>query len=311
MFAFLSTKNHQYDGEATIGEALVFITNFDPANREVALHPTRIAAGANRQRAEGNGVADVVGHLATMVTAIVGGRPLAPHGHQNPTTPQKSTHQNALDIATSPAVPSPTKLPRFLEHAEVKLGISNARTFEFAMRQNGYGPDIMHMLDDQALVDCGMTKGDVLRMKKGALEWWKGPDAKRKRTDSIPAGGQSGQSLLSFGSAAGLSHVNDPVTPPSKKIAFEHRYEEGGATRFWGPQITPSDHHDKHVWLRAAGNWIPMPPGYRTVHDYEYDEEEEDGAGRSGSGGSGSGSGLADDQAAAALMALQGSQAKD
>ncbi|KAF7372070.1 Tc1-mariner class transposase [Mycena venus] len=67
-----------YNGEATLNEAPNFITNFDPANRQVALHPTRIAAGANRPAGVGppQGLSDI-GHLATILMAVMG------HGGQS------------------------------------------------------------------------------------------------------------------------------------------------------------------------------------------------------------------------------------
>jgi hypothetical protein len=200
-----------------------------------------------------------------------------------PSTP-KGTHLEPPNAIASPTFPSPTKLPRFLEHAEKNLGIPTARTFEASMRENGYGPDIMHLLEDQALVDCGLTKGDALRIKAGAVSWWNGPDAKRKRvveeTVSVP-------SELPGSSMAGPSQPRDngPTTPPNKKVAFERRFEDDGATRFWGPRITPvkgsQSDADKNTWLLAAGSWIPMPLGYRAVEDYEADEQdgEEDSSG--------------------------------
>ncbi|KAJ7939579.1 hypothetical protein B0H13DRAFT_1850362 [Mycena leptocephala] len=245
-----------------------------------------------------------------MVTALIGGQqpPAAA-----PSTP-KATHINE-----SPAVPSPTKLPRFLEHAEKNLGVSNARSFEPLMRQNGYGPDIMHLLDNQALLDCGMNMGDALRMKAGSVDWWKGPDAKRKRADS-----EVGPIHASITTASGSTVVstrsaqNDPGTPPSKKISFERRYDEegggGGASRFFGPRITPvkgsQSVADKNIWLLAAGSWIPMPLGYRPVQDYEFEEEEDDKEDGTGDGmGDGMGNGgsenMADNEAAEVLFALR------
>ncbi|KAJ7920446.1 hypothetical protein B0H13DRAFT_1867527 [Mycena leptocephala] len=205
-----------------------------------------------------------------MVTALVGHPPLNQH-HAVPSTP-KGTHPEPPNAVVSPTFPSPTKLPRFLVHAEENLGIPTARTFEAAMRENGYGPDIMHLLEDQALVDCGMTKGDALRIKAGAVSWWNGPDAKRKRVEE-----ETGM--------AGPSQPRDdgPTTPPNKKVSFERRFEGDGATRFWGPRITPAkggqSEADKNTWLLAAGSWIPMPLGYRAVEDFEGEEQddEEDG----------------------------------
>ncbi|KAJ7098942.1 hypothetical protein C8R44DRAFT_642692 [Mycena epipterygia] len=268
-----------YDGEATINQPPGFIADFYPAYRQVALHPTRIAASVNNKPTT-DGVGDVIGHLATIVTALVG-RPVPDSAV--PSTPQR-THLTAPTTAaaiSSPVIPSPTKLPRFLEHAEAKQGVTTARNFESVMLTNGYGPDIIHLLDDQALVDCGFTKGDALRIKAGAGEWWKGPDAKRKRVQTEEPGSGSGSGSTSS-STHHVPHTqnNVDVTPPSKKVAFEHRYDDGGRERFYDPRLTPGrdgDEADTDTWFRSGGGqWLPLPLGYRAVHDYECEENEGD-----------------------------------
>ncbi|KAJ7889684.1 hypothetical protein B0H13DRAFT_2532181, partial [Mycena leptocephala] len=202
----------QYDGEATLNEPPNFITDFDPANRQVALHPTRIAAGANRPAGIGppQGLSDI-GHLATILTAVIG------HGGQGIPNPKR---------IGSPVLPTPSKLPRFLQYASTDLGIASAPIFESAMRRNGFGPDILHLLEDRDLTELGMKKGDVIRLKAGAPSW-NGPDARKKhmRAD-MEATSASGSSSGGF----------DPATPPSKKVTFKRRYDNGdGAMRFYGP----------------------------------------------------------------------------
>ncbi|KAF8189594.1 hypothetical protein K438DRAFT_1552338, partial [Mycena galopus ATCC 62051] len=188
-----------YDGEAT--------RDVPPAHlglgavngpRSAALHPSRIAAGVNSSQ----GSSDIA-HLATIITSIMG----AKTEDQVPHTPPKR-RKTQEDIATSPVIPTPSKLPRYLDHASTNLGVPTARTFESPMRRNGFGPDILHMLPDDDLMGMGMSKGDAIRLKAGAQNWWNGPDAKKKR------------------------NVN--TTPPSQKVTFERRWDEGGAMRFYG-----------------------------------------------------------------------------
>ncbi|KAJ7903197.1 hypothetical protein B0H13DRAFT_1538086, partial [Mycena leptocephala] len=153
----------------------------------------------------------------------------------------------------SPVIPTPSKLPRYLDHANTKLGIVTARSFESPMRRNGYGPDILHMLPDQDLMDIGMNKGDAIRLKAGAQEWWKGPDAKKKHIDA---------------------------TPPSKKVSFEHRWDDGGSMRFFGPRIIAGS-DAKGVFYRCPvrERFVPVPLGYRSTTEGEMpdsdDEEQE------------------------------------
>jgi hypothetical protein len=82
------------------------------------------------------------------------------------------------------------------------------------------------------------------------------------------------------GGGGSASNNNNPSTPPSKKMAFELHYDDGGAQRFWGPRLTPTSsqsQNDKNTYFKAGGVWLPMPPGVRPVHDYEYAPAEEDG----------------------------------
>ncbi|KAJ7686295.1 hypothetical protein B0H17DRAFT_1204353 [Mycena rosella] len=251
-----------YDGQATVKEAPGFIRSFDPAKRQVALHPARIAAGVNKSRgsATGDGVADVVGHLATMVTALVGGgvAGLGARQAQLPSTPTKAPV--GLAVVGSPVIPSPTKLPRFLDHCEKSLGIVGARRYEFAMKQEGYGPDILHLVEDRELVGLGMKKGDVLRIKAGSQPWWNGPNAKRKRGDSD------------------AMPTADPLaTPPAKKVAFERRFPEGGSERFYGPRIAAGD-GEKNIFYCCPlrSKFVAVPLGYRYTEEDEYVSDEED-----------------------------------
>ncbi|KAJ7850859.1 hypothetical protein B0H13DRAFT_1570584, partial [Mycena leptocephala] len=136
-----------------------------------------------------------------------------------PRTPPKATTVNTKQaVTTSPVIPTPSKLPRFLDHAATKLGIASARSFESPMRRNGFGPDILHMLPDQDLVDIRLNKGDALCLKAGAQEWWKGPDAKKNVVTPAFDG-----------------HFD--ATPPSKKVLFERRWDDGRSTRYYGPRI--------------------------------------------------------------------------
>ncbi|KAJ7936526.1 hypothetical protein B0H13DRAFT_2303564 [Mycena leptocephala] len=215
-----------HDGETDRGTPLTH-WGLGVANgpRSVALHPDRIAAGVN---VAPQGSADLA-NLATIITSIMGHNNQVPH-----TPPKKNTADTQRAAANSPVIPTPSKLPRYLDHANTKLGIVTARSFESPMRRNGYGPDILHMLPDQDLMDIGMNKGDAIRLKAGAQEWWKGPNAKKKRgRGEMEAASGSGSETPAFD-----GHSKDiDATPPSKKVSFERRWDDGGSMRFFGPQI--------------------------------------------------------------------------
>lgn len=78
----------------------------------------------------------------------------------------------------SPIKNSPTKLNRYLRYAEENLGVKNATIHEFSLASHGYGPDILEDVADSALITCGLTAEDAIRLKRGASDWWNGPEAK-------------------------------------------------------------------------------------------------------------------------------------
>jgi hypothetical protein len=47
----------------------------------------------------------------------------------------------------------------------------------------GYGPDILHLVNNGALKDIGVTPGDIIRLKQNSLLWWNSTSAKRKCDD--------------------------------------------------------------------------------------------------------------------------------
>ncbi|KAK7026968.1 hypothetical protein R3P38DRAFT_2479672, partial [Favolaschia claudopus] len=112
-------------------------------------------------------------------------------------------------------------------NAETKLGVSNARMFETGLRENGYGPDILNVVESKELEALGISKGNVIRLKAGAESWWKSSDAKRKRTESESAGN------------SGTGIGQDVTVTPSKRVAYEVRYKDGGSSRLFGPRLEP------------------------------------------------------------------------
>jgi hypothetical protein len=150
----------------------------------VTLHPAHIAAGVN-VAAPPNNISDI-GHMATIISSLMGGPALL--SRQALQTPPRVGTQPTI---ASLVIPTLTKLTHFLHHAAVNLGIPAARTFESSMCQNSFGPDILHVVQAQDLVDLAMTKGDVICLKAGAQDWWKGPEARngvmlRWKTASAP-----------------------------------------------------------------------------------------------------------------------------
>jgi hypothetical protein len=105
-------------------------------------------------------------------------------------------------------------------NAETNLGVQDATSYEPSLQHKRYGPDILPHVSDKALEEVGIHPGDVIRLKDGAVTWWNGPDAKRKRVD-------------------GEGDISDP---PAKHdiVTYKRRFDDSGACRFSGPPIRQS-----------------------------------------------------------------------
>ncbi|KAK6993088.1 hypothetical protein R3P38DRAFT_3288503 [Favolaschia claudopus] len=210
---------------------------------------TRRALLPERIYPQGAGSVSDIGHLASMITTIFGAaggvKPV------QPSTPQKSLSTQSLvpNVVNSPPVPTPSKLSRYLEHAETKLGVSNARMFETDLRENGYGPDILHLVDNKDLEGLGISKGNVIRLKAGA-----------------PKSESAGNSGTGIG--------QDVTVTPSKRVAYEVRYKDGGSSRLFGPRLSPGprlEFPDGEVFYKNLERNIfePIPLGYRPIFDLQ------------------------------------------
>jgi hypothetical protein len=164
-------------------------------------------------------------------------------------------------ITPSPTRNTPTKLTRFLEYAETHLSVENAHLHEEGLRILGFGPDILHLVDDGVLKDVGFTPGDVIRLKQNSQQWWNSADAKRKRARST-------------------SHTppQAQTTPPNKRVAFEKRYTDGGGYRLYGPRMVegdlpPDDNFDWYYFCKARETMVPLPFGFVPVLDGEVHRE--------------------------------------
>ena len=66
----------------------------------------------------------------------------------------------------SPPHSMPSKLSRFLSYAETHLGIKNMHLHEDSLHTLGFGPDILHLVEDNVLKDIGFIPGDVIHLKQ-------------------------------------------------------------------------------------------------------------------------------------------------
>lgn len=246
----------QYDGTASVSCPPSTVT-FDPINRKPSLatrhHLPVASATSNVHGISGGDLAQIISNVASIARA-----PLIP-----PTTPTRPRTSSSASIIPSPTRNTPSKLTRFLEYAETHLSVENARLHEEGLRILGFGPDILHLVEDSVLKDVGFTPGDVIRLKQNSQQWWNSADAKRKRsmsTSQMPPQTQT--------------------TPPNKRVAFEKRYHDGGGYRLFGPKMVEGDLplDDSFEWYyfcKARDTMVPLPFGFVPVLDGEVHEVRE------------------------------------
>lgn len=164
----------------------------------------------------------------------------------------------------SPVKNTPTKLNRYLRYAEEKLGVTNATVHEFSLASHGYGPDILEDVADEALTTLGLTAGDAIRLKRGASDWWNGPEAKRRKTTE---------------STTTDEYAFFTDKPPQKSynrsdysIRFEKRFHNGGSQSLFGSGITPgrvrkSDDFSWYYFNQVTRRTEPVPEGNIPILD--------------------------------------------
>ena len=188
-------------------------------------------------------------------------------GLLHPTSPTPQTPPPQAKVAettmSSPPIPSPTQLVRYLKYAETSLGVHHVLSYKSALELHGIGPDILPNVDDKLLSDLSISAGDSIRLKKGSIAWWNGADAKRKRSNTS------------------ASSVETSNQRPSKRLSYEKRFHDGGGCRFSAPPMRKDDNddglpveHDYDLFYQCETlkQWLPVPHGYSVDEDAEFDD---------------------------------------
>jgi hypothetical protein len=225
---------------------------FDPSARVAVLNPAGRAQARSivpQTPVVPVGQPNNIEALASLIQGIGG------LVNRAPQTPVRSIITDHPII--SPNIPSPSQLTRFLAHAETHLGVYDASLYKTALRRQRYGPDVLHRVPDSDLTKLGIHPGDVIRLKDGAVIWWKGPDAKRKRDQFEPE--------------------PQDALPAKHTVAYERRFTEGGGSRFSaGPMVggDPPNAPGETIWYRceARQDWFPIPPGYTVEEENNEDD---------------------------------------
>lgn len=189
-----------------------------------------------------------------------------------PVTP-KVSHKPSASVLDSPAVifNTPSKLERFLQAAE-RNGVPGVQDYRFSLEQKGYGPDILHFVSVNDLVDVSMSPGDAIRLREYASMWWA---EERRRVAKRPRALDDGPPTTSTSATLPVD-----TTPPQKRLRFEKRFRNGGGMTVWGRAVVdmragadgdddvPSD-YTWWVYSNDLKMHIPLPPGKLPVLAYD------------------------------------------
>ncbi len=240
----------QFDGQTTYKLPLNE-GPFDPKNSRRLLFSTSGTATTTVNSAS------EMAHLDNIVNNLLKLQPAAGNQYSTMPPPREPTPPTL-----SPTKNTPSKLYRFLVHAQESLGVSNATGYEVELASKGYGPDILSLVNEKDLVGCGITPGDAIRLKCGTSKWWMSPEVKRAKKAQGPA-------------------------PTSKAMVdefpiwFERCFHNGGSASVFGSHVIPGECRPSQDWDWWYYNQVMktmerVPEGHVPVLDPEYQDNSED-----------------------------------
>ena len=183
-----------------------------------------------------------------------------------PVTPVRTPTVNrspSAPAAISPTPYTPSLLSRFLQYSQDHLGVRNAISYENALLQHGYGPDILHKVPSKDLESLDISAGDIIRLKEASLPWFTGPLAKRKRGDD--------------------AETHRPSPLKKRVVRYERRWftvngDPDGSHQFYGATMEEGERPEleldgtrMEVWYfcEARENWAKVPLGFVVVEEAE------------------------------------------
>ena len=188
---------------------------FDPVNCRSSLctpyhHPKSAIALSNIPGKPGD-----LAHISQIILDMVF------MAHPQLWPPVTPPHPHTASFTSSMLLPPrnmPSKLSQFLSYMETHLGIENTHLHKDSLHTLGFGPDILHLVEDNVLKDIGFIPGDVIYLKQSVWQWWS-TNAKHKQ----------------------VSHITSPLaqlTPPNKRVRFKKQFHDGGCYCIWfmGPR---------------------------------------------------------------------------
>jgi hypothetical protein len=200
--------------------------------------------------------------------------------HPLPSTPkflQKSASPWAA-VLDSPAVifNTPSKLEQFLQNAESN-GIPGVQTYDSLLLLKGYGPDILHLVNVQDLVEIGVSPGDTIRLREYATKWWVD---ERRRASKRPCAPDTNKNECCVVSTSAFPPATT-ATPLNKRLRFEkHYFDRGGCTTHGRAIVKGNCNGDDFTWWVYSKDLkmdVLLPPGKVPVLTNDPPFTDEDG----------------------------------
>jgi hypothetical protein len=142
-----------------------------------------------------------------------------------------SSGRPASPVDSSPPIPSPLDISRYLTYASEKLGVRSAQDFISPLKRKSDGPDILSEVPDSDLADLGIPPRDIIWLKKGSEGWWK----KKKRDQ--PRNPETNF----FSTEFAHQHEEPKEDEEDNSIGYEYKYPDGGGVRYSGPPMIRGD----------------------------------------------------------------------
>jgi hypothetical protein len=257
---------------------------FDAVNRRPYIKRPRVSESAS-ESSSGESSAILALSAINNIVGVLAGVGGSGNGHGG----GKENHAPGPTSAPTPTMlpNTPTKLPRFLKWAKKTCGMPNIEQHLHVLASQGYGPDILDRVPDASLTALGISHGDALRLKQGAIEWWKNECSRRpsKRTASAawPDSDDDFEEPRPRRSAF-ESPQGSPAPPKDnngKDIRFEKHFinletgEDTGCVNAFGSGITKGDIDPTLGWKwyyysDQLGQVVPLPDGFMPVLHGEY-----------------------------------------
>lgn len=179
-------------------------------------------------------------------------------------TPSRRLSASVEDL--EPLTYQPSDIANFLHYAEEKLGVQDAMTYEHALHNAAFGPDILSKVPLAHLMEIGIKAGDAVRLREQADAWWNSQArSARKRA---------------------MQDEEDFNHQPAKRACISYRtsYHGGGEKRWHGEPVvkTKKDYVPNpdiklvEYYNEALHAFCPVPEGYRAKEDTEFDSDDED-----------------------------------